>query len=393
MMIEHLSVRNFRNYARLDITIPPGATLFYGPNAAGKTSILEAVYLLAMSRSPRTHTDRELIYWEAEQNPDMPATARVSGQVHRPHGATTIDVIIQARGHSTDPGSAGGTATKVLRVDKKPIKASELLGFLRVVFFAPTDLELLTGAPSERRRWLDAMLSQLDYPYLHALNHYQKVLLQRNSLLRKWREQGRIPRNHATELAFWDEQLATHATTIMRHRQQACHQLSTLSQPIYQAIARHTSPLLIRYVPNTIVDVHADDATQRILASIQQHHSEDLARGQTTCGPHRDDVVVLDGTVELGAFGSRGQQRSGVMALKLAEVALMHQRTGDWPVLLLDDVLSELDMHRRHHLLACMANPHQQTLLTATGIDDFDAKFLQQAHLVRVDNGHVFTLE
>lgn len=393
MHITHLSARNFRNYARLDLAITPGATLFYGPNAAGKTSILEAVYLLAMSRSPRTSTDRELIYWHAEATPEIPQTARVSGQVCRPHGTTALDVIIQARGNATDPGSAGGTATKVLRVNQKPIKASELLGFLRVVFFAPTDLELLTGAPSERRRWLDAMLSQLDYPYLQALNHYQKVLLQRNSLLRKWREQGRVPRNHTTELAFWDEQLATHTVTIMHRRIQACHELTTLAQPIYHAIAQNSTPLTIRYLPNITCDI--DDSTQAhdILQYIRLHHQDDIARGQTTCGPHRDDVCVVDGSIDLGAFGSRGQQRSGVMALKLAEVALMHQRTGDLPVLLLDDVLSELDVHRRHQLLTYMANPHQQTLLTATGIDDFDAAFLRQAHLVRVDNGHVFVVE
>lgn len=393
MHIEHLSLRNFRNYARLDLSIAPGATLFYGPNAAGKTSILEAVYLLAMSRSPRTHTDRELIYWQAEQSPEIPQTARVSGKFQRQHGPTALDVIIQARGSATDPGSAGGTATKVLRVNQKPVRASELLGFLRVVFFAPTDLELLTGAPSERRRWIDAMLSQLDYPYLHALNAYQKVLLQRNSLLRKWREQGRTPRNYVAELTFWDEQLATHATTIMQRRHDACHALTTLSQPIYHAIAKNTTPLDICYLPNIDVPITSDELPTVILAYITAHHSEDIARGQTTCGPHRDDVSVLDGTVDLGTFGSRGQQRSGVMALKLAEVALMHQRTGELPVLLLDDVLSELDVHRRHQLLACMANPHQQTLLTATGIDDFDAAFLRQAHLVRVDNGHVFALE
>lgn len=393
MHIEHLSLRNYRNYARLDLAIAPGATLFYGPNAAGKTSILEAVYLLAMSRSPRTHTDRELIYWQAEQSPEIPQTARISGKVQRQHGPTTLDVIIQARGNTTDPGSAGGTATKVLRVDQKPVKASDLLGFLRVVFFAPTDLELLTGAPSERRRWLDAMLSQLDYPYLHALNAYQKVLLQRNSLLRKWREQGRTPRNYATELAFWDEQLAMHAATIMYRRHDACQALTTHSQPIYQALAQNTTPLTVCYIPNIPVPITPDTLAAAIHTHIQSHHTEDVARGQTTCGPHRDDVGVLDGTIDLGTFGSRGQQRSGVMALKLAEVALMHQRTGELPVLLLDDVLSELDIHRRHQLLTCMANPQQQTLLTATGIDDFDATFLRNAHLVRVDNGHVFALE
>ncbi|MBM4413998.1 MAG: DNA replication/repair protein RecF [Chloroflexi bacterium] len=393
MYIEHLSVRNFRNYMRLDIDISPGATLFYGPNAAGKTSILEAVYVLAMSRSPRTHTDRELIYWQAEQSAEIPQTARISGKVRRTHGTTTLDVIVQARGTATDPGSAGGTATKVLRVDHKPVKASGLLGFLRVVFFAPTDLELLTGAPSERRRWLDAMLSQLDYSYLHALNNYQKVLLQRNSLLRKWREQRRVPRNHATELAFWDEELATHATHIMHQRRHACAELTTLAQPMYHAIAQTTHTLTIRYIPNIEIAHDADIHPHDMLTHFQRHHADDIARGQTTCGPHRDDVCVIDHTIDLGAFGSRGQQRSGVMALKLAEVAFMQQRTGELPVLLLDDVLSELDIHRRHHLLACIAHPHQQTILTATGVDDFDATFLRHARLVRVDNGHVFMLE
>ena len=393
MHIDRLSLRNFRNYARLDLPLTSGATLFFGPNAAGKTSILEAVYILAMSRSPRTHTDRELIYWQAEQSPEIPQTARVSGTIQRHHGPKALDVIIQARGNATDPGSAGGTATKVLRVDQKPVKASELLGFLRVVFFAPTDLELLTGAPSERRRWLDAMLSQLDYPYLQALNAYQKVLLQRNSLLRKWREQGRTPRNYTTELAFWDEQIATHASIIMQRRYDACQALTTLSQPIYQSIAQNTTPLTICYAPNIDVAMTPQTLTSTILGYMQQHHGEDIVRGQTTCGPHRDDVSVVDGSIDLGTFGSRGQQRSGVMAIKLAEVALMHQRTGELPVLLLDDVLSELDVHRRHQLLACMANPQQQTLLTATSIDDFDAAFLRHSTLVRIDNGHAFALK
>jgi DNA replication and repair protein RecF len=367
--------------------------LFYGPNAAGKTSILEAVALLALSRSPRTHSDRELVFWQAEHTPETPATARVSGLIARQHGPTRLDVIIQQRGEANTPGSTGGAATKVLRVDQKPVRASDLLGFLRVVFFAPTDLELLTGAPSERRRWLDAMLSQLDNHYLRMLNQYTKVITQRNALLRQWRERGRTPRNASTELAFWDEQLAHSGAYITIARAHAITELGILAQPIYTKISDKTTEFFIEYMPNMpLSSLIEKDVSDQFIAAYRTNHSEDMARGQTSVGPHRDDIQVRDSAMDLGTFGSRGQQRSGVMALKLAEVELMTQRTGERPVLLLDDVLSELDLQRRRHLLEVMSLPDQQTLLTATGIEDFDTQFLRTAQLMRVDNAHVFDL-
>jgi len=393
MQITTLNLRNFRNYARLDLVLRSGATLFYGPNAAGKTSILEAVALLALSRSPRTHSDRELVFWQAEHTPDIPATARITGMIARQHGPTRLDVIIQQRGETNIPGSTGGAATKVLRVDQQPVRASDLLGFLRVVFFAPTDLELLTGAPSERRRWLDAMLSQLDNHYLRMLNQYPKVMTQRNALLRQWRERGRTPRNASTELAFWDEQLAQSGAYITCTRARAITELGILAQPIYTKIADKVTDFFVDYIPNiTISSLEEKEVFTQLISAYQTSHSEDMARVQTSVGPHRDDIQVRDGTMDLGTFGSRGQQRSGVMALKLAEVELMTQRTNERPVLLLDDVLSELDLHRRRHLLAVMNVPNQQTLLTATGIEDFDAEFLRTAQLMRVDNAHVFDL-
>lgn len=388
-------LRNFRNYQRLDLTFRSGATLLFGPNAAGKTSILEAIAMLAMTRSPRTHSDRELISWHAEHTPEVPASARISGSVYTAQRTTRLDIIIQARGDMNESGSAGGTATKVLRVDQTPVRATDWLGFLRVVFFAPTDLELLTGAPSERRRWLDAMLAQLDRRYLAMLNQYTKVLAQRNSLLRQWRERGRIPRNASTELAFWDEQLAQSGAVIMTARQRAISELSQLAAPIYAQITDNVHDLRIDYVPSIPLAQESSDEqllTQLLLEAYRQHHNEDMARQQTILGPHRDDLQVRDNTIDLGTFGSRGQQRSGVMALKLAEMHLMHQRTGTRPVLLLDDVLSELDTQRRRHLLAVMTESSQQTILTATGIEDFDAHFLGHARLMRVDDAHVFDL-
>ncbi len=395
MDIHSLSLRNFRNYARLDLSIGSGATLFFGPNAAGKTSILEAVAMLAMTRSPRTHSDRELIHWQAHHSPELPATARMSGDIHRNGRAIHLDIIIQARGEQPLSGSAGGTATKVLRVDQTPVRATDWLGFLRVVFFAPTDLELLTGAPAERRRWLDAMLSQLDRHYLRMLNQYTKVLTQRNGLLRQWRERGRVPRNATSELAFWDEQLAQSGAALMYARIQAIIELQRLAQPIYAQITDNGHIFALDYVPSVrMATSEPDEATMAttLLAAYQQSQHDDIARQQTSLGPHRDDIQVRDGTIDLGTFGSRGQQRSGVMALKLAEMHLMHQRTGERPVLLLDDVLSELDAQRRRHLLAVMADSNQQTLLTATGIEDFDAHFLGHTRLMRVDAAHVFDL-
>lgn len=393
MQITTLNLRNFRNYAHLDLSLRAGATLFYGPNAAGKTSILEAVALLALSRSPRTHSDRELVFWQANHTPETPATARVTGMITRQHGPTRLDVIIQQRGDLHSLGGVGGTATKVLRVDQKPVRASDLLGFLRVVFFAPTDLALLTGAPSERRRWLDAMLSQLDHHYLLMLNQYTKVITQRNALLRQWREHGRTPRNASSELAFWDEQLALNGAYISIARTLAINELQTLAQPIYTKISDKTTDFFVEYVPNIAVSSFIEkEVSDQLIATYRTSHREDMTRGQTCIGPHRDDINVRDGTMDLGTFGSRGQQRSGVMALKLAEVEFMTQRTGERPVLLLDDVLSELDLQRRRHLLAIMSLPAQQTLLTATGIEDFDAQFLRTAQLMRVDNAHVFDL-
>lgn len=386
MHIRELALRNFRNYARLDVTLTSGPTLFYGPNAAGKTSILEAVYLLAMTRSPRTHNDRELVYWDAERIPDIPTTARVSGTVERRFGPSQLDVIVQLR---EQEGTISGT-TKVLRVDKKPVRASDMLGFLRVVFFAPTDLELITGAPSERRRWMDTMLSQLDSQYLRALTTYNKVLIQRNSLLRLWREQRRVPRNHHDELVFWDEQLATTGGIIMAYRAQAASELSQLATPLYAQIAQTTNPLHIVYQPNTPAEHYtATDLRDFLLGIYQQEHRQDIARCQTNSGPHRDDFVVLDHEMELGTYGSRGQQRSGVIALKMGEVAFLQQRTQERPVLLLDDVLSELDSGRRKHLLDVIYAPDQQTILTATGVNDFDAQFLQHTRLMRVDHATV----
>jgi DNA replication and repair protein RecF len=393
MQITTLNLRNFRNYARLDLMLRAGATLFYGPNAAGKTSILEAVALLALSRSPRTHSDRELVFWQADHTPETPATARVTGLIDRQHGPTRLDVIIQQRGDVHSLGGVGGTATKVLRVDQKPVRASDLLGFLRVVFFAPTDLELLTGAPSERRRWLDAMLSQLDHYYLRMLNQYTKVITQRNALLRQWRERGRTPRNASGELAFWDEQLAQSGAYICISRAHAINELQTLAQPIYAKISDKATDFFVEYLPNMPISSFIEkEVSDQLIAAYHSSHSDDMARGQTSIGPHRDDIQVRDGNMDLGTFGSRGQQRSGVMALKLAEVELMTQRTSERPVLLLDDVLSELDLQRRRHLLEVMSLPDQQTLLTATGIEDFDAQFLRTAQLMRVDNAHVFDL-
>ncbi|NBU65025.1 MAG: DNA replication/repair protein RecF [Chloroflexia bacterium] len=377
MQITTLNLRNFRNYTRLDLPLRAGATLFYGPNAAGKTSILEAVALLALSRSPRTHSDRELVCWQTDHTPEIPATARITGLIDRLHGPTRLDVIIQLRGDNPTPTSLGATATKVLRVDLKPVRASDLLGFLRVVFFAPTDLELLTGAPNERRRWLDAMLSQLDHYYLLMLNQYTKVMAQRNALLRQWRERGRPPRNASTELSFWDEQLAQSGAYISCARAAAITELQLLAQPIYAKISDKVTDFFVDYIPNIEISSFVEkDVFDQLISAYQTSHPDDMARGQTSVGPHRDDIVVRDGNMELGTFGSRGQQRSGVMALKLAEVELMTQRTNERPVLLLDDVLSELDLHRRRHLLAVMDVPQQQTLLTATGIEDFDASFL-----------------
>lgn len=390
MHVAHLSLRDFRNYQRLELDLSPATTLLYGPNAAGKTSLLEALFYLATTRSPRVGLDRDLVRWEAQAEAGAPPFARVAADLQRYGTLVRLEVLVQR--HTDEEGQPTSGASKLIRIDRRPARALDLVGQLRVVIFTPTDLNLVDGPPNERRRYLDITLSQLDATYVRTLAHYQKIVQQRNSLLRTWRERRRPQRTVDDELAFWDHELATSGAYLLAERLRAVADLHTLVGPLYQRISGSSDPLTIDYLPSLDLDQSLDVGSleQQLTAGLHAMRADELARGQTLLGPHRDDLAFRVGRVNLGRYGSRGQQRSVALALKLAEVELMRKRAGDAPVLLLDDVLSELDAQRRAHLLEAIRRPNQQTLLSATDLSDFSVEFLAAITRLRVEEGCVY---
>jgi DNA replication and repair protein RecF len=401
MYVSSLSLRNFRNYRELELSLQPGTTLFYGPNAAGKTTLLEALYYVATTKSPRTSADRELINWDVTTDLGIAPFTRLVTTVQRRASSAAgrggkderlvIELVVQRKQDAA--GNTLPTTQKTIKINKTARRALDLVGQLRVVLFTPLDIELLTGPPADRRRWLDIMLSQLDGRYVRALSEYQKAVLQRNALLRSWREGRRRPRPDEArrQLQFWDSQLTTHGAYLIGERIVAIQQLVALGGPIHRDIAGVPQQLQLSYVA-TIGDCDGSDRAgleQAFSAGLERGLRDELDRGQTLIGPHRDDVVTSLDQVDIGVYGSRGQQRSLTLALKLSEAELMRTRTGDAPVLLLDDILSELDAARRAHLLQFIDRPDQQTLMSAADLADFDPSFLTQINRVRVEHGRV----
>lgn len=390
MHITKLSLRDFRNYERLDIQLDPQTTLLYGPNAAGKTSVLEALFYLATTKSTRAGADRELVRWDAVGEAGVTPFARLVAEVQRRDGNVRLEVIVQRR--ADEEGQLMATSQKLVRINKKQVRALDLVGQLRVVLFTPADLSLVEGAPAERRRYLDVTLSQLDGRYVRTLSHYGKVVQQRNSILRAWRERRRPMRAVDDELAFWDRELTLAGSYILSERLRAVSQLNELAGPLFPEITGGSHPLTITYqssadLGDATSELEISDMLETHLKALRR---EELARGQTVIGPHRDDLEFAVNGVNLGVFGSRGQQRSVTLALKLGEGELMRARTNDAPVLLLDDMLSELDAVRRGHLLRAIGRPDQQTLISATGLGDFDAEFLARAKRLRVEEGRIY---
>lgn len=390
MDVSHLTLRDFRNYQRLELELTPAITLLYGPNAAGKTSILEALFFLATTRSTRVSADRDLVRWDALGEAGVPPFARMLADVRRQSGPLRLEVIVQRR--TDEDGQLTAASSKLVRIDRRPARAIDLVGQLRVVLFTPSDLVLVDGPPNERRRYLDITLSQLDPHYVRTLAHYQKIAQQRNSLLRAWRERRRPLRAVDDELAYWDQELTAAGGYLLAERLRAVSELNALVGPLYQQISGGSFPLVVAYQPSLELDTsqNAGGLANQLGAGLRTARRDELARGQTLLGPHRDDLVFRVDGINLGRYGSRGQQRSVALALKLGEAELMRQRAGDAPVLLLDDMLSELDANRRTHLLETIRRPHQQTLLTATDLGDFGAEFLASITRLRVEEGRVY---
>ena len=362
MHLAHLSLTNVRTFRRLEIDLQRGVHLIAGANAQGKSNLLEAVQMLATARTLRSGTDLDLISWGAVDEDPLPA-ARLDATVETAGGKRTLEIAVIAA--ETVAGARPTRASRRFRVNGVARRASDLIGQLRVVMFSADDLEIVSGAPAMRRRYLDITISQFDPAYLRALQRYSRVLEQRNSLLRKLAER----RGQADELDFWDDELAAAGALIVQRRADAVHVLARDARERYAELAPDESEdLAICYQPRLPGGLEAavreHDLQERFRAALVPERREDIRRGVTRWGPHRDDLEFRIGGHPAAVSASRGQQRTAALALRLAEVDLSRGRTGDPPVLLLDDILSELDAHRRERILGAAYHVDQVLITT-----------------------------
>lgn len=401
MHVEHLSLTNFRNYARLELSLPVNRPIvLHGANAQGKTSLLEAIYYLAASHSPHTASDRQLINWRAEDEP-LPF-ARLAAEVEGRGGQFNRVEMALVLERGQDGNQRFKKNIRINGVDKRVM---DLVGLLAVVLFLPQDLSLIEGSPNERRRFMDNTLAQVDRDYVQALNVYEKALPQRNALLK------RISDGYASadELPYWNDQLVTSGSIIIANRQRFLRELEMSAQQAHLDLTGKREMLTLRYQPNFLptaegdgqmsfdmlgLDLHRDLSPDQIAPQFEEQlkkeQAESIDRGMTLCGPHRDELRLNINGRDAGLYGSRGQARTAVMALKLAELAWMRDRIGEWPILLLDEVVAELDANRRAYLLERI-NGATQTLLTTTEMDIFPSAFVDRATIWEVVDGQIDT--
>ena len=386
MHIEHLQLTNFRNYIELEFDVPPGISIFQGDNAQGKTNLLESICFLATTRLSRSVPDKELINWDMMKQ-EIPFS-RLSATINRSDREALLEIVLQPRSAQYQTSSVPIPIQKHIRINGVARRAFDLVGQLNMVMFSPRDIDLISGEPLLRRRHLDITNSQVDSQYLRKLQRYNKVLGQRNHLLR----QISMHHGHPDELVFWDNELVQLGAWIIFQRQQTITSISELSKPIHDQLSGGKEVLSFQYQPNlgsTISDLDSlNDIEQAFNEALTAAREKELVRGQTSVGPHRDEMRFLINDIDMGTFGSRGQQRTIALSVKLAEAKFMLTRTEEIPVLLLDDVLSELDRERREHILEAVSNYHQ-VLMTTTDLDRFPSDFLAQAERFEVKEGTI----
>lgn len=339
MIIKSIELQNFRNYEDLNISFDEGTNIFYGDNAQGKTNILEAAYLSGTTKSHKCSKDKEMIRFGEQE-------AHIRTIVVKKEKEYQIDMHLK------------NNRSKGIAINKVPIKkASELFGILNMVFFSPEDLNIIKNGPAERRRFLDSELCQLDKIYLSDLTTYNKILNQRNKLLKDMVYRPDLK----DTLPVWDMQLVETGRKIIRRRKQFVDELNEIVHDIHYRISGKKEDLLLQYEPS-IEDIFFEDELSRV-------KERDMRQCMTSVGPHRDDLLFSIGEVDIRKFGSQGQQRTSALSLKLSEIELVKRSIHDTPVLLLDDVLSELDSNRQNYLLNSIHDT--QTLITCTGLDEF----------------------
>ncbi|WP_206831340.1 DNA replication/repair protein RecF [Alicyclobacillus fructus] len=365
MNIRRIELIDFRNYARAEIELSPGVNVLVGENGQGKTNVLEAMLLIAVGKSHRAHRDRDLIRWEQER-------ARISLQASTRYGDRRLTLELGPEGRR-----AHANGVQVGRM-------TEFVGQVQVVLFAPEDLDLVKGSPRVRRRFLDTELGQMEPLYLHHLSHYNRALLQRN----RWLKENQAS-NDDEILATFDRQIAVHGAHVIHRRLRFLQKLRAYAARIYTDIAsgRETFDLAYRSSVGGIeAGMTVEEMAEAMEAALARHRSQDLRLGTTGVGPHRDDMLLfLDGR-EVHAAASQGQQRTIALSLRLAEIDFMHEEMGEYPVLLLDDVLSELDDLRQRNLVVGMSRK-VQTVITTTSLNRLGQELDGDYRLFRVCSG------
>jgi DNA replication and repair protein RecF len=369
LFVKRIGLNHYRNYEQVELNTEQNVNIFVGLNAQGKTNLLEAIFVLALTKSHRTNKDKELIRWSD-------TNAHLQCEVDKKYGACTLDLRI----------SALGKKAKVNGLEQR--KLSDFIGALNVVMFAPEDLEIVKGAPAVRRRFLDIELGQVQPSYLHSLLQYQKVLAQRNNYLK----QANYPSAAAdhTMLQIWNEQLAQYGVKIMKKRQNFIKKLQIWAEKIHYGITNNQEHIRIVYHPSFECGPNEDETMlfNQFMLKLSQVKDQEIKRGVTLVGPHRDDLAFYINEKEVQTYGSQGQQRTTALSLKLAEIELIHEEIGEYPVLLLDDVLSELDQHRQTQLIETFQSK-VQTFITTTGLESVNQAKLADANIFHVSQGQV----
>ncbi len=386
-MIKRIELTNFRNYISLSLDLPPGIIILQGGNAQGKTNFLEAIYLLATTRSPFSRTDHEFVNWFAQENP-LPF-ARIAGVIASSEGETRLELVIAG-----EPGPSGVRYRKKALIDGIPRRLMDILGHLRCVLFSPRDVEIVAGSPEGRRRFLDIALCQVDLKYCHALALYNKIVERRNHLLKKAREEG----FREEEFAFWDENLVRYGSIVTRTRWEALGFMAPEIRENHLALTEGEETIQTIYISSATGEAITglslssppplEDIERALARRLAEAREKDLDQGATTIGPHRDDVKLLLNGRDISAYGSRGQQRSAAFSLRLAEMAFIEEKSGESPLLLLDEVLSELDQKRRDRL-AELVSRVPQAIITTLEWEGFRREFLERACLLTVSQGTV----
>lgn len=357
MVIKRLELKDYRNYKSLDLSFDKGTNILYGDNAQGKTNILEAIYIAATTKSHKSSKDREIINFDEEE-------AHIRTYIEKEGVETRVDLHLRK------------AKSKGIAIDGQKIKkAAELLGLCNVVFFSPEDLSIIKNGPAERRRFVDMELCQLDSFYLYNLNHYNKIVNQRNKLLKDMYMNPGLK----DTLAIWDYQLVSFGSKIIERRKLFTDQLNEIIYDIHKKLSGEKEELYISYEPDVLMESFEN--------KLKINQEKDVKLKQTSVGPHRDDFVFLNKDIDIRKFGSQGQQRTAALSLKLAEIELVKKVTKDTPVLLLDDVLSELDSNRQNYLLNSIGDI--QTIITCTGLEEFVNNRFEVNKIFKVTNGVV----